>query len=202
MKTERGSSMKKILLGLAVALLGTCLLFGTANASIITLHQADLLNMTVVDGATEGEFGAAVDGYGVRFTDELLSGDTSYIGFSSTPPVTSVTAGDVFRLDFENTNNNDLSAVGLWIEIDGNRYESASLYTLAAIDPPGPISVALALNIGVTGTVTNLGWIIQNVEDEKDVYHMTVNPVPIPAAVWLLGSGLIGLVGLRRKLPS
>ena len=26
-----------------------------------------------------------------------------------------------------------------------------------------------------------------------------VNPVPIPGAVWLLGSGLIGLIGLRRK---
>jgi hypothetical protein len=26
-----------------------------------------------------------------------------------------------------------------------------------------------------------------------------VAPVPVPAAVWLLGSGLIGLVGLRRK---
>ena len=27
-----------------------------------------------------------------------------------------------------------------------------------------------------------------------------INNVPIPAAVWLLGSGLIGLVGLRRKV--
>jgi hypothetical protein len=26
------------------------------------------------------------------------------------------------------------------------------------------------------------------------------HPVPIPAAVWLLGSGLLGLIGLRRKL--
>ena len=25
------------------------------------------------------------------------------------------------------------------------------------------------------------------------------NPVPIPAAVWLLGSGLLGLIGIRRK---
>ena len=28
------------------------------------------------------------------------------------------------------------------------------------------------------------------------------NPVPIPAAVWLLGSGLLGLVGLRRKFKK
>jgi hypothetical protein len=25
------------------------------------------------------------------------------------------------------------------------------------------------------------------------------NPVPVPAAVWLLGSGLIGLIGIRRR---
>jgi len=27
------------------------------------------------------------------------------------------------------------------------------------------------------------------------------NPVPIPAAVWLFGSGLIGLVGIARRKP-
>ncbi len=27
-------------------------------------------------------------------------------------------------------------------------------------------------------------------------------PVPIPAAVWLLGSGLIGLVGLRKRFKK
>ena len=29
--------------------------------------------------------------------------------------------------------------------------------------------------------------------------NLTYTPVPIPAAVWLLGTGLIGLVGLRRN---
>jgi hypothetical protein len=27
-------------------------------------------------------------------------------------------------------------------------------------------------------------------------------PVPVPAAVWLFSSGLVGLVGLRRKLKK
>jgi hypothetical protein len=27
----------------------------------------------------------------------------------------------------------------------------------------------------------------------------TVSPVPIPAAVWLFGSGLLGLVGMARR---
>ena len=29
--------------------------------------------------------------------------------------------------------------------------------------------------------------------------NLTTSPVPVPAAVWLLGSGLIGLIGVRRK---
>ncbi|MEW6267231.1 MAG: VPLPA-CTERM sorting domain-containing protein [Thermodesulfobacteriota bacterium] len=35
-----------------------------------------------------------------------------------------------------------------------------------------------------------------------DFTYNTGAPVPIPGAVWLLGSGLVGLVGLRRKLQA
>jgi len=38
--------------------------------------------------------------------------------------------------------------------------------------------------------------------NETSFYFELSNPVPIPGAVWLLGSGLLGLVGLRRRINS
>ncbi len=34
--------------------------------------------------------------------------------------------------------------------------------------------------------------------DGFDIDAVGVNPVPIPAAIWLLGSGIVGLIGFRR----
>ena len=35
--------------------------------------------------------------------------------------------------------------------------------------------------------------------DYAPYLSVTVSSIPIPGAVWLLGSGLIGIVGIRRK---
>lgn len=35
-----------------------------------------------------------------------------------------------------------------------------------------------------------------------DNWSVTINPVPVPGAVWLLGTGLLGIVGLRRKMKK
>ena len=39
-------------------------------------------------------------------------------------------------------------------------------------------------------------------DDNHDDFILAARQVPIPGALWLLGSGLIGLVGLRRKLKG
>ena len=43
---------------------------------------------------------------------------------------------------------------------------------------------------------SGLFWVADNFE----VDVLSASPVPVPATVWLLGSGLIGLVGLRKKV--
>ena len=48
-------------------------------------------------------------------------------------------------------------------------------------------------------TLTAL-WVGANAPITADIKGVTVNTVPIPGAVWLLGPGLVGIVGLRRRL--
>lgn len=41
---------------------------------------------------------------------------------------------------------------------------------------------------------------IANLVVTSDGVLETAAPIPVPAAVWLLGSGLLGLIGIRRKM--
>jgi hypothetical protein len=60
-----------------------------------------------------------------------------------------------------------------------NHYDSLNVYWTAFTDPSVKIDF-----IGTNDGVDN------------------VSPVPLPGAVWLLGAGLIGLVGVRRRLQG
>lgn len=60
-------------------------------------------------------------------------------------------------------------------------------------------------NGGTSYTLFQLGY---NTSTQKEIYGPGVNgtanltATPIPAAAWLLGTGLIGLVGIRRKIRN
>lgn len=63
-------------------------------------------------------------------------------------------------------------------------------YTVMSGDP------AIGRNIGIS--LDSVGFN----EVDFDLVTLTATPVPIPAGIWLLGSGLVGLMGLRRKFMS
>lgn len=83
--------------------------------------------------------------------------------------------------------------------------ESASLsYPLTSFDHDfllGPGTYTLHIGGGVHANADFSSLITNRAGASLDMgAFMEVSPVPVPAAVWLLGSGLIGLGGLRRKL--
>lgn len=65
----------------------------------------------------------------------------------------------------------------------------------------------LDLGTGTNGSITpvNIGtnmWKLQDPDTCIVVNVIDANPVPLPGAVWLLGSGLLGLVGVRKRFQN
>ncbi len=75
-----------------------------------------------------------------------------------------------------------------YITVDGS---SQGLFNLVGADHPS----SLALNL--KGTVFGIGAL--GTTDNFKLRSVTVSPVPIPPAIALLGSGILGLVALGRR---
>ena len=127
--------------------------------------------------------------------------------------------GDTIRIDFS---GGLVQGFGTWIHDD---YSTVDAFRMAAwtIDGLMGISPAIDANpgspddivegfIGVTA-ISGLDYvIIENVLNhqvpfELDHIQVVVNPdptapIPLPTTILLLGSGLIGLIGIRRKLKK
>jgi len=82
--------------------------------------------------------------------------------------------------------NDDFSGTYSWTVDDSNITDWTQITGTFNITDPGNYTIAFA----AIGDPNTLGGFIDDVE---------LNPVPIPGAVWLLGSGLLGLIGIRRR---
>jgi hypothetical protein len=88
------------------------------------------------------------------------------------------------------------SAVNLAWET-GTVYESeqmTKLVTLLYKVNPGDNSIGKNIGIALDATGIN--------EVDFDMVTLTKTPVPIPPSVWLLSSGLVGLLGIRRRFKK
>ncbi len=78
-------------------------------------------------------------------------------------------------------------------------YYTDSAYNLGA-DPIFSNISHSASTLGIQFSIQGVG--IQSLSDESramDNLTITAAPVPVPAAAWLFGSGLLGLVGVARR---
>ncbi|MFH2066287.1 MAG: VPLPA-CTERM sorting domain-containing protein [Pseudomonadota bacterium] len=101
---------------------------------------------------------------------------------------------DVARasISFYNASNEEFGTIFSDIVSEFNAWE---YFTISTVVPDNAVSWEVKLNPQEYhfGTSYNADW---------DSLSLTSTPVPIPAAIVLLGSGLFGLVGFRRQLKK
>lgn len=124
--------------------------------------------------------------------DGTIGGDTVS---SSSSPVASVEQSDVSALsETIVTPGPDLYQIGACCGVEASILAGNDLSTLPGVQTsfgPGDASWAFQWN----QTIADGGSF--QISKDKDI--RVPAPVPIPAAVWLFGSGLLGLVGIARR---
>jgi len=170
--------IKLIMLGAMVFGIGS----GIANAALITGGMGVTGSYTA--DSTTFTFGSAS---GTSGTDIL--GTT--VGFG--------TAGTVVEAN-DTINYDTFSSLADILEIGGWQFDMSTLIV-------GSESTFDRLKFSGTGLVSGNGYDITDVTWDLSAnatgssYSMSITAavVPVPAAVWLFGSGLLGLVGIARR---
>ena len=203
-----------------VSVSGGCMAFGdcTALAQNVGTGSFTLTTNATGDSFTVGSYsgilytatpggnfqtGGPVAGSGTVSAGGQL--DLDFTGRTGTAQFFPQYAGAAWNID----NNTKQPGTGL--------YEGFTTGSDSNVDPvSGLTSLTLTgTNLALTGSTAGIGswtgtllsvgnvgaaWGAFDGTPYSEVYNVSVTgPVPIPAAVWLFGSGLIGLVGVARR---
>lgn len=150
-------------------------------------------NGSISDGTTATSFGCCIAAGGFSITnDDLLDADGADF-LNSIAGASIFSAGDL--IDSVGIEGDIVTAGGGRIEVGlsyilvGNAFTS----TDSSNYPFDPNDLLLALF-----------FIVEEDSGGNIIFDAVgqLNPVPIPAAVWLFGSGLLGLIGVARRKKS
>jgi hypothetical protein len=203
--------MKKTSLAVILVLL----LAGTAAASTYDFRDASIFGTALnqqsfsadVDGntitVTASPAGArlwwdSTDGFGVRYlfeSDEVQGIERLKIGFAAPVSLSSVLITDLFNDGgYLERGYYQLNGSGSWIEFTAlpSQISGTNGELTVPIDPSVLVSSIMFRAPGLV--------LFPLQSHEFSVAAIETSAVPIPAAFWLLGSGLVGLAAIRRRM--
>jgi hypothetical protein len=197
--------MRKMIVVIAMAMLAISAQAGTASANLVQnggFETGNFNNWTLTNGANDG-YTFVVSNAG---NPSMPTNAGNYEAMLSTngnagtiSQAFATTAGQSFTVSFwlasddiNGSNTNVFQAV--W---------NGQVENLNPILNPNLASpyTQYQFTTTATGANTTLGF---NFMNDPSYFHLDnvdveATPTPIPAAFWLLGSGLMGLAGMRRK---
>ena len=175
---------------------------GTAHANLVTnggFETGDFAGWTQSGNTAFTAVTKTIDGF-APFAGEYFAyaGPVSSPGFISQKVDLPTVAGQQYTLSYalRNTDTPLTTAQtnhfrALWA---GAEVKSLSLTNAAEFGWTVYTSDLIA-----TGATTELKFEFQNVSGYWDLDAVDVQAVPVPAAVWLFGSGLTGLIGMAMR---
>jgi hypothetical protein len=183
--------MKKVLLATAL----TLVMAASAQAASLsfspvtsTITVGDPVSVDINISGLESVDLAGFD-LDVTYDDSVLS-YTDYTLYDGLGDISSGEADDWSNGD-DGSGTVNLAELSYLSDLSGQ----SDFFTLATITFDGLAVGNSALEFAYVDLGDGLGDPIQNVS----LGTADVNVVPVPAAVWMLGSGLVGLMGIRRK---
>lgn len=187
---------KKILTGLSIVWLVVAFSGYAAAAALSfapsesTIGAGDQIGIDVIVSGLENVDLGAFD-FAVSYDDTVLSFGSYVLGEG----LGDIGAGDAEDWSFGDLGGGVINLAEIsWLDDLSFQLDSFTLATLTFVGTDPGIS-PLSFSDVCLG---------DNSGDSIDAALETgsVNVVPVPAAIWLFGSGLIGLAGLRRKLTG
>ena len=188
--------MKKVILPILIAF---GLFTGTATAATVTIQPFDIL--TIGDGITPNVDGSESDGreYAAS-TDSTLTGGTD-LAVSHWVGLDVILDGVTSTITSEDQSQPGGATTNLNIEIYNAIDNLDGTWTTvgAAFEQALPSPMLVGLDTGLY-LVNIWGDLEAGLTDLTHNYGVRLTSViPVPAAVWLFGTAMVGLFGLRRK---
>jgi hypothetical protein len=197
---------RKIIIVAAMAILSIGAQVGTASADLVNggFETGDLTGWSLTNIDLNNDFVAVLSNSGNPSSPPNPGNYEAYLGKSGSVGTISqafaTAAGQTYTVSF-------------WLASDGLNTANTNVFQALWNGVAQNLKPVLNANLSspytqymFTATASDVSSTIAfNFQNDPSVFHLDnvdATPTPIPAAAWLLGSGLMGLVGIRRKPRS